>query len=160
MKKIIILFGLFSFIYSHCQVPCGIYDDALRIVQIREHIVSIKKAMNQINVISSADQTAQDYNQLIRWVNTKENHAELIQGIISDYFLTQRIAIQDKTSPDWNQYTEMTLTLQQMLVSAMKCKQTVVLTHPENLEKLIQQFVDLYFDDHGKEHLRALSKDQ
>ena len=34
-------------LYAHCQVPCGIYDDALRIVQTKEDVNTILKAMNQ-----------------------------------------------------------------------------------------------------------------
>ena len=34
-----------SVLYSHCQVPCGIYDDASRIIQIREDINTIQKAI-------------------------------------------------------------------------------------------------------------------
>ena len=44
-----------SLVYSHCQVPCGIYDDALRIHQIQEHIETITKEkirgkFNPINI--------------------------------------------------------------------------------------------------------------
>ena len=31
-------------LFSHCQVPCGIYDDAARIIQIKEDFGTIKKA--------------------------------------------------------------------------------------------------------------------
>ena len=50
--KIFFAFILFAFsveLYAHCQVPCGIYDDAVRIVQIEEDITTIRKAMNMIN---------------------------------------------------------------------------------------------------------------
>ena len=35
-------------VYGHCQVPCGIYDDAVRVVQIEEDIATIRKAMGMI----------------------------------------------------------------------------------------------------------------
>ena len=35
-------------VYAHCQVPCGIYGDAARIVQIEEDITTVRKAMNMI----------------------------------------------------------------------------------------------------------------
>ena len=44
---IIAAFGLNN-IHAHCQVPCGIYDDAVRIIQLREHVTTIEKAMKQI----------------------------------------------------------------------------------------------------------------
>ena len=34
-------------IFAHCQIPCGIYDDALRIIQIKEDFKTIKKAQKK-----------------------------------------------------------------------------------------------------------------
>ena len=31
--------------FSHCEIPCGIYDDAMRITMIQEHITTIEKSM-------------------------------------------------------------------------------------------------------------------
>ena len=39
-------------LYGHCQVPCGIYDDAVRIVQIEEDIATMRKAMSMIKGLS------------------------------------------------------------------------------------------------------------
>ena len=33
---------------AHCQVPCGIYNDAARIIQIQEDFSTIQKAMTKI----------------------------------------------------------------------------------------------------------------
>ena len=73
-------------LYGHCQVPCGIYDDAVRIVQIEEDIATIRKAMGMIKGLSGKSD-AQTMNQMIRWVNTKEEHASRIQVSVSSYFL-------------------------------------------------------------------------
>jgi len=49
---------------AHCEVPCGIYDDALRVRVIREDLATIEKAMKQIVALSKApDRNA---NQLAR----------------------------------------------------------------------------------------------
>ena len=40
----------------------------------------------------------------------------------------------------------------------MKCKQNVDQSNPAKVKQLLNQFIDLYFDDHGKEHLRSLEK--
>ena len=74
---------------AHCEVPCGIYNDELRIELIKEHIQTIEKAMNQITEIQSSEVI--NYNQLVRWINTKEEHANQIQEIAEQYFLTQRV---------------------------------------------------------------------
>ena len=154
----VIIFNTTSYLLAHCQVPCGIYDDALRIVQLKEHVRTIEKAMNQIDQLSSSESSSQDMNQLIRWVNTKEEHAKFIQSSISDYFLAQRIKPKKKNEDGRQSYVDQTLILQQIIVATMKCKQTVDKSNSKKVIQLLNQFVDLYFDDHGKEHLRSLSE--
>ena len=80
----IFLFIISSTLHAHCQVPCGIYDDALRIVQIKEDVTTIWKAMKQINNLSKNGSDAQSMNQMVRWITTKEEHAKHIQAIVSD----------------------------------------------------------------------------
>jgi nickel superoxide dismutase len=154
---IIVAFGLNN-LHAHCQVPCGIYDDAVRIIQIREHVTTIEKAMKQIDQLTSDESSAQNMNQLVRWINTKEEHATFIQSIISDYFLAQRIKPKQNNEAGRQQYIDQTLLLQQIIVSAMKSKQTVDKSEPELVSTLINQFVQLYFNEHGKEHLNAMQK--
>ena len=136
-----------NYLFGHCQVPCGIYDDAARIVLLKEHITTIEKAMNQIELLSESDSNAQNMNQLIRWINTKEEH-----------FLAQKIKPKKKNEDGRQLYVDQTLVLQQIIVAAMKCKQNVDQSKPNKVNQLLDQFINLYFDDHGKEHLRALEK--
>jgi len=150
-------FGL-NKIYAHCQVPCGIYDDAVRIIQIREHVTTIEKAMKQIDQLTSDESSAQNMNQLVRWINTKEEHATFIQSIIADYFLAQRIKPKQNNEAGRQQYVDQTLLLQQIIVAAMKSKQTVDKSEPGLVSTLLNQFVELYFNEHGKEHLNAMQK--
>ncbi|MDY6953871.1 MAG: superoxide dismutase [Ni], partial [Thermodesulfobacteriota bacterium] len=37
-----------SYASAHCEIPCGIYDDQMRIDMIAEHITTIEKSMKQI----------------------------------------------------------------------------------------------------------------
>ena len=155
-----IIIAVFSLnnIHAHCQVPCGIYDDAVRIIQIREHVTTIEKAMNQIDQLTNDESSAQNMNQLIRWINTKEEHATFIQSIIADYFLAQRIKHKKNNEPGRQQYVDQTLLLQQIIVAAMKSKQSIDKSGPESVSILLNQFVELYFDEHGKNHLNTLQK--
>lgn len=146
-----------SLVYSHCQVPCGIYDDALRIHQIQEHIETITKAMHQIEALSDQGNNALNANQQVRWINTKEEHATLIQRIVSDYFLTQRIKFKKEYGSARSTYVQQTTTLHQMLVAAMKCKQSVDSHNANRLSELTKTFAELYFDEHGLEHLEELN---
>ena len=141
-----------SIAMSHCQIPCGIYNDALRIIQIKEDFKTIRKAMDQITQLSEKSDPLSN-NQLNRWVITKEQHATNIQKIVSEYFLTQRIKT-DKSQ----KYIDQTTTLHQALVAAMKCKQTIDDSNVNHGVELVNTFVEYYFDDHGLEHIIKLSE--
>ena len=154
MKKYLILLSLLlniGLLYPHCQVPCGIYDDAVRIVTIKEDFATISKAMVEIKTLS-AKNDPQSLNQLNRWIVTKEEHATNIQKVVSDYFLTQRVKSKNKN------YDRHLRFLHELLVSAMKCEQTVESKNIDNGLKSLDNFVNIYFDEHGLEHLKKMSK--
>ncbi|MBU0679968.1 MAG: superoxide dismutase, Ni [Proteobacteria bacterium] len=121
---------------AHCEIPCGIYDDELRIALVLEHITTIEKSMNQIMELEKKDQPQS--NQLIRWVMNKEEHADKLQEIVSQYFMTQRI------KPSDDKYPEKLAALHQMLISAMKCKQSTDLSNVTTLRELTAKFKTLY----------------
>jgi nickel superoxide dismutase len=52
MLLVIMGIGATTQVYSHCQLPCGIYDDATRLKLIGEHILTIEKSMKQILTFS------------------------------------------------------------------------------------------------------------
>ena len=91
-------------------------------------------------------------NQVNRWVAAKEEHAQNIQDIVSKYFLTQRIK---KNSEN---YIKKITFLHELLISAMKCKQTLDKKNVSNSLSLVDSFSELYFDKHGLEHLKNLKK--
>lgn len=144
MKKIVLTFIILSVpllfaqsALSHCEIPCGIYDDGMRISMIKEHITTIEKSMNQINAI--AKEKDHNANQLIRWIMNKERHADELQEIVSQYFMTQRI------KPDTKDYDKKLALLHQMLIYSMKCKQTTDLDHVKKMKTLVEDFQALYF---------------
>lgn len=113
---------------AHCQVPCGIYADDNVFATMHKDQETIEKAMKQIAELSK-DPTA-NANQLVRWVNNKEKHAQSIQDTVAAYFLAQRVKLNEA---DKNAYTQKLALLHQITVYAMKCKQT---TDVENAQKL------------------------
>jgi len=138
---------------AHCQVPCGIYGDQMRFEIMAEHIVTIDKSMKQITELST--KPGENANQLVRWVNNKDEHADKISEIVSYYFLAQRIkepgsdadVSEIKSSPARLNFPH------RITVSAMKCKQT---TDPGNVGKLraaLEEFADSYLSAEDKEHL-------
>jgi nickel superoxide dismutase len=155
-RIIVVLSLIFAFstsAYSHCQIPCGIYGDMTQIVIMKEHLTTIEKSMNQINELSKEPQ--KNMNQLVRWVNNKETHADELTEIVTYYFLTQRIQITDQANEEaYGKYQMQLATLHQMMVFAMKCKQTTDTQHVEKLRTLLDQLVSLYFSAEDQEHLK------
>ena len=43
---------------SHCQVPCGIFDDPARVDALKEDAATVRKAMVQINELAGGDALA------------------------------------------------------------------------------------------------------
>ena len=80
--KIIIITIFFKMtLFAHCQIPCGIYSDAMRIVQIKEDLQTIEKSIMMIKKLSG-ESNPQAFNQINRWIASKEEHANNIQDIV------------------------------------------------------------------------------
>ncbi len=134
---------LASIVYSHCQIPCGIYDDQARFDMIEEHITTIEKSMKQITELSKSDKT--NLNQIVRWINNKEEHADELSHIVTYYFMAQRIKPVDKTEPKaYNEYVKKLTLLHEMLIHSNKAKQTTDLSTVEKLEALSAEFQNVY----------------
>jgi len=121
---------------AHCQIPCGIYDDEARLKTLEEHLTTIEKSMKSISDLQG--QKTIDYNQLVRWVDNKEEHAQKIQDDVAQYWMTQRIKVDDKDAG------KKLVVLHKMLVTAMKCKQTTDVKNVETLRGLLKEFRELY----------------
>ncbi len=158
MRKTLLVFIVFAFITiftktatAHCEVPCGIYNDEVRIALIKEHIQTIEKAMNQIIVIQSS--ASINYNQLVRWINTKEEHANQIQEIAEQYFLTQRVKFSKPDDKEkYGKYINQLTLLHQMIVYSMKSKQSTDLKYIGNLNKAVINFEIAYFGKEAHRH--------
>jgi len=154
MKKSLILFtflvltfGLSKTSFAHCEVPCGIYHDELRVELLKEHFQTIEKAMKKIEELQSADVV--NYNQLVRWINTKEHHANLIQEIAEQYFLTQRIKLAEPSDEEkYGKYIIQLTSMHQLIVYAMKSKQTTDVANVEKMKGALETFENSYFGEH------------
>ena len=138
---------------AHCQIPCGIYDDELRVQLIEEHITTVEKSMNQIIALGSAEKI--DYNQLVRWVGNKENHAQEIQDIVTAYFMAQRIKppVNHDNEDEVKQYLHKLALLHHIQVHAMKAKQSTDLSEIDTLRELVAKFRTAYFgEEAGHKH--------
>ena len=148
MKKIkhLLIIALITVVgqqtYAHCEIPCGIYGDELRITLLYEHFTTIEKSMTMINDLKDSD----DVNQKVRWVWNKEEHAKKVQKIVSQYFLHQRIKPVGAEYEKFEKYQKELTLLHHLLVYTMKTKQTTDLNNVEKLRSTLKKFEDSYFE--------------
>jgi nickel superoxide dismutase len=127
-------------------VPCGIYGDELKFGELEQHVETITKAAAQIRELSDKKElTAQDHQQLVRWVNNKESHASQIIDEAANYFLAQRI------KPGQDQYKDKLELLHHIIVYSMKSKQSSGAEAPETLGQKIAAFKKIYLH-HNHQH--------
>jgi nickel superoxide dismutase len=138
----LLLFAAIASGWSHCQIPCGIFDDELRFKGMLEDQETVAKAATMIGELAGKSD-AESVNQSTRWVVNKESHAQKIQDTIAEYFLAQRI------KSDAENYTDLLKAAHAVTVSAMKTKQTVDADQPEALKTAILALYKAYT---GKEY--------
>ena len=125
---------------AHCEIPCGIFDDDLRFEMLQEDISTIHKSIDSINLLSKEKSDAQNTNQIVRWINLKDQQATAIQDLVSQYFLAQRISpLMNK-----NEYMDALKTAHALIISAMKAKQTTDSGAVDDLKKTLQEFQSAY----------------
>jgi nickel superoxide dismutase len=125
---------------SHCEIPCGIYDDHARVQSMLEDAVTVEKSANLIaELVGKTD--AQSQNQFVRWVMNKEMHAQKIITTICDYFLTQRV------KPDQKDYAERLIKHHAVIVAAVKAKQNADFQYAKTLKESIAA-LSHYYPEH------------
>lgn len=136
-------------VFPHCQVPCGIYDDEARFKMLEEDIATIEKAIKQVEELSEAEE--KNFNQLVRWINTKEKHASHIIDTATEYFILQRVDIAGEEKKDeYNGYISRLKALHGLSVYAMKAKQSTDLANVERMKGFLRDFKSLYVKNEKK----------
>jgi len=139
---------LASIAYSHCQIPCGIYDDEARFDAMAENITTIEKSMKEIERLSA--EAKPNMNQIVRWVNNKDHHADELSETVTYYFMAQRVKLPvDSEAKAYDDYIKKLTRLHGMLVYAMKAKQTTDLANVQQLRSLLDEFHKIYFAEAG-----------
>merc|ERR1712199_37834 len=131
---------------GHCQVPCDIFDDPKLVAEVREAVATITKAMVQINELATAG-TALAFNQMTRWVNTKEEHANKIINLVGEYCLCQRVKpMTDAKTPfkSEEEYVETLKAHHAVMQAAMKAKQQVDPAVADALAAAVDEFSKMY----------------
>lgn len=153
LVALVVTLGTERIVRSHCEIPCGIYGDRTRIDLLYEDITTVEKSMTQIDELKRS--SSANINQLVRWVGNKEEHANKIQHVVTQYFMTQRV----KPTPDGDaghkKYLTQITSLHEMLIYAMKSKQTTDVDNTKQLRRLVDQFAAAYFTAEDLEHIRS-----
>ncbi len=132
---------------SHCQIPCGIYDDEARFKTLAEDIGTVEKSMKMIKELSEAKRP--NYNQIVRWIMNKDKHADQMSEIATYYFLAQRIKPVGKgKGAAYDNYVAKLTLLHQIVLNAMKAKQTTDLSYVEKLRSALAAFRTVYTHSH------------
>ena len=129
---------------GHCQVPCGIFDDPAIVAEIQQACATIRKSMIQI-VELEAEKSAQNFNQMVRWVNTKEEHASKVITLIGEYCLCQRVKKEVFKSD--GDYVDALKAHHTVMSCAMKCKQSVDTAVVQNLDHAVEDFAKMYIKE-------------
>merc|ERR1719350_1588447 len=124
----------------HCQVPCGIFTDDLRVKGMIEDAATIRKAMVQSAELHKAG-SIQDMHQMVRWIHTKEEHAQKIMTTVGDYFMAQKVKKADLKKEE---YVELLCMLHDVMVAAMKTKQTTDVAAADTLEAALKVLEPTY----------------
>ncbi|MGR3319975.1 MAG: superoxide dismutase [Ni] [Candidatus Anammoxibacter sp.] len=157
MKKSFIYSGIFILliacisckVWAHCEIPCGIYGDDARFAGMAEDLNTIGKSMNKIIELSKDPKA--NINQLVRWVQNKEIHADKINEVVTKYFLKQRVKPVTKSNKgEYKDYTNKLALLHQIMVHSMKAKQTTDLEHVKQMSSLLEEFHKAYHPDEFK----------
>ncbi len=153
LSAFIIVSGLLASksLNAHCEIPCGIYNDQLRVKHLYEHFTTLEKSMNKIMELSEADDI--NYNQLIRWTVNKDEHARKVQEIVEQYFMHQRIKVKEKGEEGYDKYIEQITLAHKLTVYAMKAKQTTDLKYIKKLRSTLKKFSESYFSEEEMKHL-------
>lgn len=139
----------------HCQIPCGIYGDKMRIDMLMEDAATIEKGMAQIKALEDLGEVG-NRNQMVRWVMNKDTHAQSIQDQVAGYWLAQRIkAPTDDSAEAKERYHHQLELMHAITVKAMKCKQTTDPANVADLRALALAFAETYFTKEDLEHIKG-----
>lgn len=127
---------------GHCQVPCGIFDDPKLVADVKEASATVRKAMQKISELSASQTSAQNMNQLIRWVDAKEKHCARIVTHISEYCLCQRVKREAFSSEQY--YLDALVAHHEVLLAAVKAKQSVDVRAADQLDHSIEDWSRMY----------------
>eukprot|EP00938_MAST-03A_sp_MAST-3A-sp1_P004154 g4154.t1 len=135
---------------GHCQVPCGIFDDPKLVAEVKEAVATITKASKETNRLFGEMKTPLAFNQMTRWVNTKEEHANKIIHLMGDYCLCQRVKpFGSAKSPFKSEkdYVDALKAHHAVMIAAMKSKQSTDASAASALAHAVDDWCKMYLSE-------------
>jgi len=126
---------------GHCQVPCGIFDDPKLVAEVKEACATIRKAMVQVGELGAA-MDPQNMNQMVRWINTKEEHCGKVITLMAEYCLCQRVKKEVFSSE--KDFTDAVMAHHAVMQAAMKAKQNVDPSFADALDHAVGTMSQMY----------------
>ncbi len=124
-------------VHAHCDIPCGIYDPSVAEYGAR----TVARMVELINQNLGDDPTQR--NQFARCVAVKEQYAESVKHEIrviwGDYFKPEHV----------EKYPQLHDLTWRIMKQAGKCKQTVDAQAAAELQALVKQFADIFWETKG-----------
>ena len=128
--------------FLHCQVPCGIFNDQKLVMEVMEIATTIRKAMVECQTLWVEPRGMEGTNQAVRWIMTKEQHCDKLIHLMGDYCLCQRVKPASFVSEQ--DYLQALKLHHNVMVAAMKAKQTMDLSACDALDHALEDLAKLY----------------
>lgn len=126
---------------AHCDVPCGIYDPHLAQVAALT-VIRMVDLMNDL-VATHKEQDLEFRNSVVRYVNVKEEHAELckreVRVIFGDYIKKEHI----------DKYPELPELAHKIYQAGSKARQTASRENAMQLLTLVNRFAEIFWETKG-----------
>jgi ubiquitin-small subunit ribosomal protein S27Ae len=129
---------------GHCQVPCGIFDDPAIVAELKQAAATIRKSMVQAAELHATAVTSDllAMNQMVRWINVKEEHASKIITTVAEYCLCQRVKREIFASD--KDYVDALKAHHALMQAAMKAKQQMDTAACDALDHAIEDVAKMY----------------
>ena len=138
----------FPVAYAHCDIPCGIYDPYA--AQVAAHTV-VRMDMLIADLMKNGATTAEDRNKLVRCVNVKEQHAEIVKHEVTVIWGDHMKPEHAKAHPELHELVWNTLKL------AGKAKQSTDIKDAEALLENVEKFAEAFWQTKNVTTVRAKS---
>jgi small subunit ribosomal protein S27Ae len=113
------------------------------VAQIKEMAASIRKAIVQCKDLhAAAGGDIGAMNQMVRWINVKEEHAAKIISMVAEYCLCQRV--KKEAFATEKDYHDALVSHHKVMQMAMKAKQSMDPVSCDNLDHAIEDMAKMY----------------